>query len=308
MKKTVLLAVTFGFVLLAFTQVHAAITWSDDIYTFRYEVETNSSDVYTDNAGTPAQTVKGPTSVITNPAPVDSSVSSTSGTDNTGLGMVLKAGAGGSHLGDGVKVHAYAEISTTCGGVLSPYGVDTDSSQTQHVIALSKRYFRVDTPERYNLTAQLTGSINDPEFHDGNFLKADYNWQGGVILQENIYEDDGSSFEQNVIADITLDQLIAGDEIQFVDLRTDDGSGHDVDYSLKSMIDIDSTLFNFFEPLGGQMGDIAAADIGFLGTEAVPLDIEATITVAPVPIPGAAILLLSGITVIVGIGNRKKKV
>jgi hypothetical protein len=306
MKKTVLLAVTFGFVFLAFTQVHAAITWDSDSYTFRYEVETNSSNIYTDNAGTPAQKVKGPTPAITNPAPVDSSVSSTSGTDNTGLGMVLKAGAGGSHLGDGVKVHAYAEISTTSGGVLSPYGVDSDSVHTQDVIAFSYRYFCVDTPEMYNLTAQLTGSINDPEFHDSNFLKADYNWQGGVILRENIYEADGSLFEQIVVADITLDQLIAGDEIQVVNLRTDDGSGHVVDYKLESKIDIDSTFFNFFEPQGGRMGDIAAADIGFLGTEAVPLDIAATIT--PVPIPGAAILLLSGITVMVGIGNRKKKV
>ncbi|MFV9689462.1 MAG: hypothetical protein ACNY01_00610 [Desulfobacteria bacterium] len=307
MKKTVLLAVTFGFVFLAFTQVHAAIMW-DSGYTFRYEVETNSSNIYTDNAGTPAQTVKGPTPAITNPASVDSSVSSTSGTDNTGLGMVLKAGAGGSHLGDGVKVHAYAEISTTSGGVLSPYGVDPDSVHTQDVIAFSYRYFCVDTPETYNLTAQLTGIINDPEFHDddNNFLKADYNWQGGVILRENIYEADGSLFEQNVVAGITLDQLIAGDEILDVDLRTDDGSGHVVDYKLESKIDIDSTLFNFFEPLGGRQGDITAADIGFLGTEAGPLDIETTIT--PVPIPGAAILLLSGITVIVGIGNRKKKV
>ena len=308
MKKTVLLAVTFGFVFLAFTQVHAAIMWDSDSYTFRYQVETNSSNIYTDNAGTPAQTVKGPTPAITNPAPVDSSVSSTSGTDNTGLGMVLKAGAGGSHLGDGVKVHAYAEISTTSGGVLSPYGVDPDFGQTQDVIAFSYRDFCVDTPEMYNLTAQLTGSINDPGFHDSNFLKADYNWQGGVILRENIYEADGSLFEQKVVADITLDQLIASDETQVVNLRTDDGSGHVVDYTLESKIDIDSTFFNFFEPLGGRMGDIAAADIGFLGTEAVPLDIEATITVAPVPIPGAAILLLSGITVMVGIGNRKKKV
>ena len=305
MKKTVLLAVTFGFVFLAFTQVHAAIMW-DSGYTFRYEVETNSSNIYTDNAGTPAQTVKGPTLAITNPAPVDSSVSSTSGTDNTGLGMVLKAGAGGSHLGDGVKVHAYAEISTTSGGVLSPYGVDPDFVQTQDVIAFSYRDFCVDTPEMYNLTAQLTGSINDPEFHVSDFLKADYNWQGGVILRESIYENDGSLFEQNVVADITLDQLLASDETQVVNLRTDDGSGRVVDYTLESKIDIDSTFFNFFEPLGGRMGDIAAADIGFLGTEAVPLDIEATIT--PVPIPGAAILLLSGITVIVGIGNRKKKV
>jgi len=305
MKKTVLLAVTFGFVFLAFTQVHAAIMW-DSGYTFRYEVETNSSNIYTDNAGTPAQTVKGPTSAITNPDPVNSSVSSTSGTDNTGLGMVLKAGAGGSHLGDGVKVHAYAEISTTSGGVLSPYGVDPDFVQTQDVIAFSYRDFCVDTPEMYNLTAQLTGSINDPEFHVSDFLKADYNWQGGVILRESIYENDGSLFEQNVVADITLDQLLASDETQVVNLRTDDGSGRVVDYTLESKIDIDSTFFNFFEPLGGRMGDIAAADIGFLGTEAVPLDIEATIT--PVPIPGAAILLLSGITVIVGIGNRKKKV
>jgi hypothetical protein len=308
MKKTILLAVTFGFVLLAFTQVHAALTWSDNIYQFRYEVLTNSSDVYTDNTGNAAQRVKGPTPVITNPAPVDSGVSSTSGTDNTGLGMVLKAGAGGSHLGDGLKVHAYAEISTTSGGVLSPYGVDSENVKTQHVTALNHRDFRVDTPERYNLTAQLTGSINDPEFHATDFLKADYNWQGGVILQENIYGEDGLIIQENVIMNITLDQLITGDEIQFVSLRTDDGNGHDVNYSLESMIDIDSTLFNFFEPLGGRQGDITAADIGFLGTEAVPLDIEATITVAPVPIPGAAILLLSGITVIVGIGNRKKKV
>lgn len=308
MKKTVLLAVTFGFVFLAFTQVHAAIMW-DDSYTFRYQVETNSSNIYTDNTGNAAQTVKGPTPAITNPEPVNSSVSSTSGTDNTGLGMVLKAGAGGSHLGDGVKVHAYAEISTTSGGVLSPYGVDPDFGQTQDVIAFSYRDFCVDTPEMYNLTAQLTGSINDPEFHDSNFLKADYNWQGGVILIENIYED-GSLLDRIVVADITLDQLLAaGDETQetqVVNLRTDDGSGHVVDYTLESKIDIDSTLFNFFEPLGGRMGDIAAADMGFLGTEAVPLDIEATLT--PVPIPGAAILLLSGITVIVGIGNRKKKV
>ncbi len=166
----------------------------------------------------------------------------------------------------------------------------------------------MDTLERYNLTAQLTGSINDPEFHATDCLKADYNWQGGVILQENIYGEDGLIIQENVIMNITLDQLITGDEIQFVSLRTDDGNGHDVNYSLESMIGIDSTLFNFLEPKGGWQGDIAAADIGFLGTEAVPLDIEATITVAPVPIPGAAILLLSGITVIVGIGNRKKKV
>ena len=301
MKKNVLV-LTLGLIFLAFTQVHAALIWDSD-HTFRYQVEVNSSNVYDDNEGTPAQTVKGPTPVKTNPNPVNSSVSSTSGTDNTGLGMVLKAGAGGSQLADGVKLHAYAEISTESGGVLSPYGVDPDFGKTQHVIAFNYRDFYVDTTEMFNLTTQLTGSINDPGFHYSNFLKADYNWQGGVILRENIYQD-GSLFEQNVLADITLDQLLAGDEIQVVNLRTHDGSGRVVDYTLESKIDIDSTLFNFFEPLGGQMGNITAADIGFLGTEAVPLDIEATIT--PVPIPGAAILLFSGITMIIGIGRRKR--
>jgi hypothetical protein len=308
MKKNILI-LTLCLIFLAFTQVHAALIWDGD-YTFKYQVKCNGSNVYDvidgndPNFGIPAQTVKGPTPVITDPDPVNSRVRSTSGTDNTGLGMVLKAGAGGSHLADGVKVHAYAEISTTSGGVLSPFGVDPDSTQTQRVIAFSHRDFYVNTPAMYNLTAQLTGSINDPEFHNSNFFRADYNWQGGVMLNEYIYEVDGSVIEQNVLANITLDQLLLGDKIEVVNLRTDDGSGHLVDYKLLPKIGIDSTLYNFFEPLGGHMGDITADNIGFLGTEAIPLDIE--VTLAPVPIPGAAILLFSGITVIIGIGKRKK--
>jgi hypothetical protein len=41
-----------------------------------------------------------------------------------------------------------------------------------------------------------------------------------------------------------------------------------------------------------------------MGTEASPLDVEATLT--QVPIPGSGILLLSGIAAIIGYRRRRK--
>jgi hypothetical protein len=305
MKKTVLLAVTFGFVFLAFTQVHAAIIWDD--YAFKYEVQVNSSQVFQNDDPDPVDTVIGSTPISSNQDgrtdSVNSSVISTGGPDSAGLGMALKAGAGGSHLTDGVKLHAYAEISTLSGGVLSPYGVEPVGTGTQEVIGYDNRNFHMDAPETCYLRTQLTGSIKDPEFYQHTGWQAGYNWQGGVKVRERIYDNDGNLFSQQVLAEISLEQLLTSiDPVSLiVNLRTDDGEGREVDYALESEIDLDTTLCNFMDP-DGRYGDISPSDIGFLGKEGNPLDIEVTIT--PVPIPAAGLLLLSGIGLIIGVRNR----
>jgi hypothetical protein len=80
-------------------------------------------------------------------------------------------------------------------------------------------------------------------------------------------------------------------------------NGDAVNYDLQTQINLDSRIMNF-NSFAEAWTEIPEGALGFMGTEASPLDIEGTIS--QVPIPGSGILLLSGIAALIGYRRRGK--
>lgn len=317
---------------LTFTSANASIVWED--YGFNYAVEQNGARIYVSPDSSRINSVPVIASGLpvtkskqmgADGDPINSSVSSTSMPDTTALGLQLKAGAGGDDLTNddgvknGVKMYTYLETSTASGGVQSPFGVEADGTYTQEVISYFVSRFHVTSPGAYNLTGQLTdGVINDTSFFlqntSGGRVPAivEYGWEGGLTLYEGIKDSQGNILGQGVMAKISLDDLWASAGTEFdvlVNLRTQDIDGNSIFYDLKPSIDLDSMVMNFNSMAEEWGPEIPADGLGFLGTEENPLTIEATLSEvasAPVPIPGTAVLLFSGIAGLIGFRNRRR--
>lgn len=289
----------------AFNAANAAITW--DNFSFSYAVDENSADIYNMNMDKydPVATLAGDTPQSTNTGgetdPVNSRVNSSSPPDSSGLGLQLKAGAGGQHLSNGVRIDGYVVTSTASGGVLFPYAVGSPGSQK--VLAWSNRNFHVDGNQAATLFAVAGGVPNDPGFSEDRFLFADYDWEGGVWLDEIVTLQDVPLVQDSLFIDFD-DLRNNGPQELLVNLRTQDGNGDPVSYTLRTKLDLESRLLNYDFLEEFQAGDIPVGDLGSLGTLDDPLWIGATIDIDPVPIPGSVILLLSGIASVVGL--RKK--
>jgi hypothetical protein len=218
--------------------------------------------------------------------------------DSSDLGLQLNAGAGGQHLVNGVHLEGYAATSTASGGVLDPYAV----YGAQQVLAYSNRIFHVDSNQAAILSGIAGGVINDPAFSSSTFLRADYDWEGGIWLDEVITVQ-GIPLAFNIGSIGIGDLLNLGPQELQVNLRTQDANGDPVSYILRSELNLDSLLMNFDPRDDTRAGDIPVGALGSLGDSGDPLWIEGTMEA--VPIPGSVILLLSGIAAVVGLRKRR---
>ena len=272
------MAVLFSFFTL--TPTHAAIIW-DDFY-FRYAVDENSTDIYNVNIDKfdPIVTLQGPTPQSTNTDeetdPVNSRVDSSSPTDTTDLGLQLNAGAGGQHLSNGVRIEGYAATSTSTCGVLLPYAVG--SPGIQEAFAFSNRNFHVDSNQAAILSGMAGGVINNPEFSSSPSLRADYDWEGGITLDEIV--------TVNGIPLILNSWFIAFDDLQnnspqerLVNLRTQDGNGDPISYTLRTQLNLESLFINYDFMEEYQAADIPVGALGSLGDFDDPLWIEGTMEI-----------------------------
>ena len=223
------------FCFFAFTAANAAIIWDD--FSFRYAVDENSADIYNIDIDRfePVTTQQGPTPQKTNTDgetdPVDSRVDSSSPTDPTGLGLQLKAGAGGRHLSNGVRIEGYVVTSTTSGGVLFPYAVG--SPGIQKAFAFSNRNFHVDSNQLSIISGEAGGVINDPGFSAPPFLRADYDWEGDITLDEIATIEGFPVVINSWLIDFD-DMLNNGPQELPVILRTQDGNGNPISYTLRT--------------------------------------------------------------------------
>jgi hypothetical protein len=303
LKLTLTLIVLFFVAIIHINAANAAIIWDD--YAFRYAVDANSADVYNVNIDrfAPQAVLEGslPENSSLNSDPVNSRVDDAFlPSDPTGLGLQFNAGAGGEHLLNGVRIESYAETSTTSGGVLHPYAVGSPGIQT--VRAFSNRNFHVDGNQAAILSGMAGGDINDPGFSSPPFLRADYDWAGGIWLNENVIIQGNPLLLDSQFID--FDYLrINGPQQLLVNLRTQDSSGNPISYTLRTLLELDSLLLNYDFMEENQAGDIPIGELGSLGNFDNPLWIEASME--QVPIPGSIILLLSGAAAIVGLRKRR---
>jgi hypothetical protein len=314
MKGLKIALILVSLIFVAAIHVNAAnITWGD--YSFLYEVNTNAANLYVSPNAFDAIPVIGNTPVRSKDFgssgdPITSRADSIA-ESNSGLNLVLKAGASGDHLADGIKQNAYLESSSgQNNGILDPYGVEPELFRTQQVTAFSVRRFEVDSVGAFNLNGVLTGGIIDAD--DFSLPPppiptiVDYNFSGGITLVENVLDSSGTITSTAAIASIDLDALLlagAGVPItEFVTMRTE-VNGNAVNYDLQTQINLDSRIMNF-NSFAEAWTEIPEGALGFMGTEASPLDIEGTIS--QVPIPGSGILLLSGIAALIGYRRRGK--
>jgi hypothetical protein len=294
MKGIKIFLILLSYFFVAGMHVNAAnITWGD--YNFLYQVGANGANLYVQPDFSTPTPVIGPTPEFakefgSNGDPITSSADSTVSSDS-GLNLVLKAGASGAHLTNGIKQTAYLTNSSGQNdGILNPYGVEPDGTLTQQVTAFSVRRFVVDGPGAFNLKGLLSGGIIDA---DDLFVPpppiptiVDYNYSGNVTLFENILDSSGTVTSVSQIAFIDLDDLlVAGAGVpvtQVVNLRTQVG-GDAVNYDLKTQISLDSTIVNF-SSFVEVWSEIPEGSLGFMGTKASPLEIEATLSEVPNPI------------------------
>jgi hypothetical protein len=187
------------------------------------------------------------------------------------LGLQLNAGAGGRHLSNGVRIEGYLTTSTISGGVLFPYAVG--SPGRQEVFAFSNRSFHVDSNQDAKLSGLAGGAINDPEFSQPPFLRADYEWEGKIILDEIVTRQDIPQVLQSWLIGFN-DMINNGPQELRVSLRTQDENGDPISYTLRTVLDLESLLLNYNFPEETQAGDIPVGALGSLGAMNSPLWIE----------------------------------
>ena len=301
MKKiTIVLAV--GFVLLMFTQSHAAIVWQEargggEYYQFAYNVNNNGgwfcdwpleemananetalySNVpgYAGNYGTPSST-------SISPWPLAGK-------------MQMDAYAQGPDNGitpaNGAEVKGYANITLS-----DQFNSDHGVSVEQNVSSLVNRRFMVTGPGQYAFDAHLSGpadvDLTFSSFFGGPFYGASYDLSGRASLDGFVLDDDNlivgslgnvATFEFN-----NSDRNESGE----FGLISETLNGNNVMYGLTVILQMETSLQNF-NPAHGMMGDLTGMGPFDVGTADLPFGVSASIS--PVPVPGSLVLLFSGL-------------
>ncbi|MCK5229396.1 MAG: hypothetical protein KAR13_03970 [Desulfobulbaceae bacterium] len=312
MKKITIVLVV-GFVLLMFTQSHAAIIWqttydgAGDYYKFSYNINSNGGWFF-DQA-----TFKGNNTSETDSNSNTAGMSGDYGTPASSIGfspwpldgkILMNAYAQGPDNGitpaDGAEVKGYANI-TLSDQFNSNHGVSVD----QNVSTLVNRRFKVTGPGKYILDGLLSGPADVDEtfnsFLGGSFYGASYDLGGHATLDGFVLDEDGlivgslgnvATFEFN---------NSNRDGNTLIDLISRTEEGENVMYGLTVFLQMETSLQNF-NPAMGLMGDLTGMGPFEVGTADFPFEVSASIS--PVPVPGSLVLLFSGLGSLVCLRHR----
>lgn len=218
------------------------------------------------------------------------------------LGSVLSMKAGSQGTGtsasppDGLSIQSFAEMTFT--------GFDDSTlaivSAQQQATTNALRRLTVDTAGFYNFSANLLGQINYPDEYLVSDIRITASFSGFI------YNGPGSELT-SLTDDTTLDfDLIGGDPSQNADvyLQSQTASGKPIFYQMGIGIYF-NTNFSNLNWLEGSATPIDFLDEDgnghiYIGTETDPLKLTCALTPAappiPTPLPGAALLLFSGLS------------
>ena len=300
MKKiTMVLAV--GFVLLMFTQSHAAIVWQEahgggDYYKFAYNVNKNggwfcdfpiqqmanvTDSDYNSNIPGYAGDYGTPSSSSNGPYPLEGKIQ---------MNAYAQGPDNGITPANGAEVKGYANI--TLNQFNSDHGVNVD----QNVSTMVNRRFMVTGPGQYAFDAHLSGTedvdLTFSSFLGGSFYGASYDLSGRVSLDGFVLDENGLIVSSlGNVAIFEFNNSIRDDNI-LVDLIRKTVDGADVIYGLTAFLQIETDLQNF-NPAIGLMGDLTGNGPFEVGTADLPFEVSASIS--QVPLPGSLVLLFSGL-------------
>lgn len=307
MKKNILV-LTLCLILLAFTQVHAALIWDGDYNDFSYHVGNPEN-------GTFIQAV--PWDFNPDIAQVrDKSKDGGQSYDSTisAINLVgdvvrFKGGSNGPSTGaspeNGLEVQGYAMINFLAGFDYINHGVYAEQKLNSSVT----RRFSVEQAGDYNFHASLGGTLNMPDSFNhggpGGPYYADYSMTGRASISGFKVAADGYTLiPMGEEESFTWNNMIGSGEV--VVSLIPDKDGLDVLYQLVVGLNMEANVCN------SMMVNITAKPDGApdfvnsaLGTRLDPLTVTSSVT--PVPIPGALVLFFSGLGSLAIIGRRGKK-
>lgn len=297
MKRNIFL-LTFGLVLLMFSQVYAGIIWDGEQSSFIFEIGNPEYGTFiNNNVWTDIEQIK--EANVFNQVISGSKRIKVNDTTMIRFQAGAKGPLNGISPGNGLEVATYAGITFADDFNCQSQAL---SSTKQIAKAITTREFMVDSPGDYNFDALFDGNLTyTNQNYDGHY--AQYNHTVEVTLDGFVNGDTGP--EHCFGTEFILNETSrAGHEI--VSLLADDGNGDSIYYVLMGKIVLSSDLDNydlwaevFTSPEGINFENSS------LGTLNDPLELSASLS--PVPLPGSLVLLFSGLGGLAVIRNRCKK-
>ncbi len=282
------------FMLLSLVNVQAAgLTWSDTIFTYSASVGVDSFRdpmTYTPGEGASA----GPFTNITDP-PVGtiSSVANVQVTPSS-ANADLSAGAWGATTANGASASAFASFD------LTNLASDEALTATGDAVSWIVRKVTVDSARLYDLHGDFTGTIDFAAFGlDDSTYHALSTYTGAVRLDEFAVVS-GSGIMNLSTWELSIDDMRLGTNmIEDILMRPFDDDLNPIYYNLTVgftggglNVDVSNLQMPFINR--GEFPE----DIYQLGNAANPLIINGGL--APVPVPGTLLLLLSGLAGLFG--------